>query len=163
MSEEYGPDFVTLTDEDGNEFELEHLGTLELNGTVYMSFVPADMDEDDEDFGLILLKVVEKDGEELLADIDNEEELNEIYEQFMEVLFEDEEEEQENLPPLYERLEESHVQRAYPVEEIISLLQEAGLEFVAVYGGCTKEAPKPDSDRVYFIARETYQEKKYYE
>ena len=93
MSEEYGPDFITLTDEDGNEFELEHLGTLELNGTIYMSFVPADMDEDDEDFGLILLKVVEKDGEELLADIDNEEELNEIYEQFMEVLFEDEEEE----------------------------------------------------------------------
>ena len=29
MSEEYGPDFVTVTDEDGNEFELEHLGTLE--------------------------------------------------------------------------------------------------------------------------------------
>lgn len=93
MSEEYGPDFITLTDEEGNEFELEHLGTLEHKGATYMSFVPADMDEEDEDFGLILLKVVEKDGEELLADIDNEEELNEVYEQFMEVLFEDEEEE----------------------------------------------------------------------
>ena len=93
MSEEYGPDFITLTDEEGNEFELEHLGTLEHKGNTYMSFVPADMDEDDEDFGLILLKVVEKDGEELLADIDNEDELNEVYEQFMEVLFEDEEEE----------------------------------------------------------------------
>lgn len=93
MSEEYGPDFITLTDEEGNEFELEHLGTLEHKGATYMSFVPADMDEEDEDFGLILLKVVEKDGEELLADIDNEDELNEVYEQFMEVLFEDEEEE----------------------------------------------------------------------
>lgn len=91
MSEEYGPDFITLTDEEGNEFELEHLGTLEHKGNTYMSFVPADMDEDDEDFGLILLKVVEKDGEELLADIDNEEELDEVYEQFMEVLFDDEE------------------------------------------------------------------------
>lgn len=91
MSEEYGPDFITLTDEEGNEFELEHLGTLEYNGTVYMSFVPADMDEDDEDFGMILLKVVEKDGEELLADIDDEEELNAVYEQFMDALFEDEE------------------------------------------------------------------------
>ncbi len=95
MSEEYGPDFITLTDEEGNEFELEHLGTLEYNGTVYMSFVPADMDEEDEDFGLILLKVVEKDGEELLADIDNEDELNTVYEQFMDVLFEDEEEDGE--------------------------------------------------------------------
>lgn len=94
MSEEYGPDFITLTDEEGNEFELEHLGTLEHKGNTYMSFVPADMDEDDEDFGLILLKVVEKDGEELLADIDNEEELDEVYEQFMEVLFEDEEDDE---------------------------------------------------------------------
>ncbi len=93
MSEEYGPDFITLTDDEGNEFEMEHLGTLEYNGTVYMSFVPADMDEEDEDFGLILLKVVEKDGEELLADIDDENELNAVYEQFMDVLFEDEEEE----------------------------------------------------------------------
>ena len=93
MSEEYGPDFITLTDEEGNEFELEHLGTLEYNGTVYMSFVPADMDEEDEDFGMILLKVVEKDGEELLADIDDEDELNAVYEQFMDTLFDDEEEE----------------------------------------------------------------------
>lgn len=94
MSEEYGPDFITLTDEEGNEFEMEHLGTLEYNGTVYMSFVPADMDEDDEDFGLILLKVVEKNGEEMLADIDDEEELNAVYEQFMETLFDDEEDEE---------------------------------------------------------------------
>lgn len=94
MSEEYGPDFITLTDDEGNEFEMEHLGTLEYNGTVYMSFVPADMDEEDEDFGLILLKVIEKDGEELLADIDDEDELNAVYEQFMEVLFEDEDEEE---------------------------------------------------------------------
>lgn len=91
MTEEYGPDFITLTDDEGNEFEMEHLGTLEYNGNVYMSFVPADMDEEDEDFGLILLKVVKKDGEELLADIDDEEELNAVYDQFMEALFEDEE------------------------------------------------------------------------
>ena len=94
MSEEYGPDFITLTDDEGNEFEMEHLGTLEYNGTVYMSFVPADMDEEDEDFGLILLKVVEKNGEEMLADIDDEEELNAVYEQFMETLFDDEEDEE---------------------------------------------------------------------
>ncbi len=91
LEEEYGPDFITVTDEEGNEFELEHLGTLEYNGSTYMSFVPADMDEEDEDFGLILLKVMEKDGEELLADIDDEAELDAVYEQFMDVLFDDEE------------------------------------------------------------------------
>ncbi|MBD5134226.1 MAG: DUF1292 domain-containing protein [Clostridiales bacterium] len=92
MSEEYGPDFVSVTDDEGNEFELEHLGTLEYNGQQYMAFVPADMDEDDEDFGLILLKVIEQDGEQLLADIDDEAELDAVYQQFMEELFEDEEE-----------------------------------------------------------------------
>ena len=52
------------------------------------------MDEDDEDFGLILLRVIEENGEELLADIDDEAELNAVYEQFMEELFDDEDEEE---------------------------------------------------------------------
>ena len=94
MSEDYGPDFVSVTDDEGNEFELEHLGTLEYNGQDYMAFVPADMDEDDEDFGMILLKVIVQDGEQLLADIDDEQELNAVYEQFMEELFADEEDEE---------------------------------------------------------------------
>ena len=42
MSEEFGPDFITVTDEDGNEFELEHLDTLEYNGQTYDSQQPAD-------------------------------------------------------------------------------------------------------------------------
>ena len=94
MSEEFGPDFVSVTDEEGNEFELEHLGTLEHNGTTYMSFLPADMDEEDEDYGMIILKVVEDQGEELLADVDNEQELNAVYDLFMEQLFADEEEDE---------------------------------------------------------------------
>lgn len=48
------------------------------------------MDEEDEDFGLILLRAVEENGEQLLADIDDESELNAVYEQFMEELFDDE-------------------------------------------------------------------------
>ena len=94
MSDEYGSDFITVTDEEGNEFELEHLGTLEHQGTTYMCFVPADMDEDDEDFGMIILKVVEDNGEELLADVDDEDELNHIYDLFMEELFAGDDEEE---------------------------------------------------------------------
>ena len=41
MSEEYGNDFITLTDEEGNQIELEHLDTLEYNGETYMAFVEA--------------------------------------------------------------------------------------------------------------------------
>lgn len=102
MSEEFGGDFISLTDEDGNEIELEHLDTLEYNGAVYMAFFPAEYadedgnapeEEDDEDeSGLIILKVIQADGEEQLATLDDEKELEAVYAQFMESLFEDEEE-----------------------------------------------------------------------
>lgn len=98
MSEEFGPDFVSITDEDGNEFELEHVDTIEYKGQTYMAFFPADTgdeDGDDEDTGLIILKVVEVDGEEQLSTLDTEEELEEVYDQFMEALFQDEEEPEE--------------------------------------------------------------------
>ncbi len=100
MSEEYGPDFISLTDEDGNEFELEHVDTIEYNGQVYMAFFPADTgdeereDEEAED-GLIILKVVAVDGEEQLSTLDSEEELEEVYDKFMEDLFQDEDSDEE--------------------------------------------------------------------
>lgn len=93
MSEEFGPDFITVTDEDGNEFELEHVETIEYNGQVYMAFFPADTGEEkeEEEEGLIILKVVEIDGEEQLSTLDSEEELEEVYDRFMEALFQEEE------------------------------------------------------------------------
>ena len=96
MSEEYGPDFVSLTDEDGNEFELEHVDTIEYKGQIYMAFFPADTvedTEDDPDTGLIILKVIQEDGEEQLATLDSDEELEEVYDQFMQDLFDEEDEE----------------------------------------------------------------------
>lgn len=98
MSEEFGPDFITLTDEDGNEFELEHIDTIEYNGQVYMAFFPADTGEekeDEEEEGLIILKVVVVDGEEQLSTLDSEEELEEVYDRFMEVLFQENDEDEQ--------------------------------------------------------------------
>lgn len=104
MSEEFGPDFITVSDEDGNEFELEHLDTMEYNGQIYMAFFPAvegeedengqpiDVDPDDEEYGLIIMKVVEENGEELFSTLDSDEELDEVYEKFMERFFADDEE-----------------------------------------------------------------------
>ncbi|MDO4517444.1 MAG: DUF1292 domain-containing protein [Bacillota bacterium] len=97
MSEEYGANFITVTDEEGNEFELEHLDTIEFNGTTYLAFFPAvseDQEEDgEEDLGLILMKVIQENGEELLSTLDSEEETDAVYNEFMKILFEDEEEE----------------------------------------------------------------------
>ena len=94
MSEEFGPDFITVTDEDGNEFELEHLDTLEYNGQTYMAFFPAvpegGAEEEEDEYGLIILKAITVDGEEQLSTLDSEEELEAVYQQFMETLFADE-------------------------------------------------------------------------
>lgn len=96
MSEEFGPDFITVTDEDGNDIELELVDALEHKGQTYMAFYPAveeGADEDSEDYGMVILKTIEEDGEELLSTLDSDAELDEVYDLFMERLFADEEEE----------------------------------------------------------------------
>jgi uncharacterized protein YrzB (UPF0473 family) len=92
MNEQYGSDYITITDDDGNEFELEHLDTIEHNGSLYMAFLPANMDENDEDYGMIILKVIEENGEEILGTVDDEQELETVYNTFMVQLFDDQEE-----------------------------------------------------------------------
>lgn len=90
MSEEYGSDYITITDEEGNEFELEHLDTIEISGELYMAFLPADVPSEEVP-EMIILKVVEEDGEELLEAIEDEAELERIYAKFIETLFNDDE------------------------------------------------------------------------
>ena len=95
MSEEFGPNFITITDEDGNDIELEYVDTLEHNGTTYMAFFPTtDTEEEAEsaqDFGLVILKSVVENGEEFLVTIDDEEEIDKVYDLFMEQILSDEE------------------------------------------------------------------------
>lgn len=64
---------------------------------------------------------------------------------------------------LFSRCEELHFQRTYEPEQIKKLIEDAGMEFVAVYDAFTREAPHSRSERLYFIAREKYQEGKYYD
>ena len=93
MSEEYGNDFVTIIDDDGNEFELELLDTFDYNGASFAAFLPTDMDEDDPDYGLIILSVVnDENGDELFESIDDDDKLQQVYEMFM-TIFEAEDEE----------------------------------------------------------------------
>lgn len=94
MSEEFGPNFITLTDEDGNEIELEYMDAIEVDGQTYMAFFPTVDDEADEaaaeEFGLVILKSITENGEELLSTLDSDEELNRVYDLFMEQLMDDE-------------------------------------------------------------------------
>ena len=91
MSEEFGPTFITVTDEDGNEIALEFIDALEHNGQLYQASFPAETEEneDDPDNGLVILKVIHEDGEDLLSTLDSDEELETVYELFMENLFQE--------------------------------------------------------------------------
>ncbi|MBO7670154.1 MAG: DUF1292 domain-containing protein [Oscillospiraceae bacterium] len=95
MSEDFGSDFVTIVDDEGNEFELEVIESMDYNGHTYMAFLPADMSEDDPDYGFVLLRVVEdENGDEVFESIDDEDELQDVYERFMVLLYDDDEEDE---------------------------------------------------------------------
>ena len=94
MSEEYGNDIISLMDEEGNETEYEMIDAVELDGQTYVALLPLYENPEDiveEDYQVVILKMVEEDGEELLSTLDSDEELDLIYNQFMERLFADEE------------------------------------------------------------------------
>lgn len=95
MNDEFGPNFVTLTDDEGNDIELEYVDALEHNGTTYMAFFPvveedSEDEENEEEYGLVILKSQMENGEEFLVTIDDEEEIDKVYDLFMEQILSDE-------------------------------------------------------------------------
>ena len=96
MNEDFGGDIITISDEDGNEFDLELLDTIEFEGQTYCVFVPADienMDVNDPDYGLIFLKSREENGEELFDSVDDDDELDRVYEYYQQIMEAEEEKE----------------------------------------------------------------------
>ena len=90
MSNEYGSDFMTIIDEDGTEFELEVLSTLEYNGFTYRAVTTAN-GEETEDLEVSILKSVEEDGEPILCAIEDDAELEAVYSLIMDELYENDE------------------------------------------------------------------------
>ena len=90
MDNQYGSDFMTIVDEDGTEYELEVLSTLEYDGFTYLAVIPAGA-EDDEELEVSILKSVEEDGEPVLCAIEDEQELQSVYDLIMDELYEEDE------------------------------------------------------------------------
>ena len=72
MSEEYGNDFVTLIDEDGNEVEFEHIDTVEYEGVTYLAFIPAELSVEEDAEVVIKQVVTDENGEELLEGVEDD-------------------------------------------------------------------------------------------
>ena len=91
MADQYGSEFITIVDEDGEEFELEVLMSLEYNGYTYQAVIPAVDADEEADLEVSILKNVEEDGEVILCAIEDEQELETVYNLFMDALYEEEE------------------------------------------------------------------------
>ena len=96
MADEMEKNILVLTDEDGNDFEVEHLDTVEYNNQVYAAFIPATMSLEDS-YELIIMKIVlEENGDEALVLLDDEEEEADLFQIFSERLEESFEEDEED-------------------------------------------------------------------
>lgn len=76
-------------------------------------------------------------------DYDEEEKINEYYVSFF----------IERKDGLYERIEEYHYERAFSTEEVRAGLEAAGMELLAVWDGYSFDAPREESERLFFAAR----------
>lgn len=90
MSDNYGSDFITIVDEDGTEFELEVLSSLEYNGCSYLAVIPAGSDDDAAELEVSILKNVDEDGEPVLCAIEDDQELETVYSLMMDQMYDEE-------------------------------------------------------------------------
>ena len=87
-TEDYGNDNVTLVDENGKETKFEIVDSLVTDNNEYFALIPTETAENlsEDDGELVILKVVEENGEEFLEPIEDDEEYESIAEIFMERL-----------------------------------------------------------------------------
>ena len=84
MDNKFGADIITLTDDEGNEYEFEHIDTIEFNGKMYLAFTEANESDNENVSEIIILRLdKDEDGEDVLSTVDNEAELESAYEAFM--------------------------------------------------------------------------------
>ncbi len=89
---DYGDSIISLTDDEGNAFELVILDEADLDGIHYLALTESQNPDEEENLEVIILKVIEDEatGEELLSTVDSDEELEAIYQVFEDQMFSDE-------------------------------------------------------------------------
>ena len=78
MNVEELDNIIVLTDEDGNDVEFEWLDTVDMNGNSYVVVIPTDEEADE----VVILKVEKTDEDESFIGLDDENEINEVFEEF---------------------------------------------------------------------------------
>ena len=89
MTEDYNPDIVSLTDDEGKEYKFEILDAIETDEGRYLALLPTFDDPQKmlEDSGeLVIVKVTEEDGEEFFSEIEDDDEYETIADAFIDRL-----------------------------------------------------------------------------
>lgn len=88
---EYGDNIISISDDEGNDFELLMLDEADMNGVHYLALTEAKNPDEEENLEVIILKVIqdEESGEDLLSTVDSDDELEAIYQIFEDQMFAD--------------------------------------------------------------------------
>ena len=88
---EYGDNIISISDDEGNDFELLVLDEADMNGVHYLALTEAKNPEEEENLEVIIRKVIqdEESGEDLLSTVDSDDELEAIYQIFEDQMFAD--------------------------------------------------------------------------
>ena len=88
---EYGDNIISISDDEGNDFELLVLDEADMNGVHYLALTDAKTPDEEENLEVIILKVIqdEESGEDLLSTVDSDDELEAIYQIFEDQMFAD--------------------------------------------------------------------------
>ena len=71
---------IVLTDDEGNDVEFEWLDTLEMNGQTYVVVLPTEEDSEE----VVILKMEQEEDEDTFVGLDDEAEINAVFEEFKE-------------------------------------------------------------------------------
>ena len=84
--EDYNPEIVTLTDDDGKEYTFEVIDAIETDTGRYLAMLPVYDDPQkmlDDSGELVIVKVGEEDGEEYYFEIEDDDEYETIADAFV--------------------------------------------------------------------------------
>lgn len=89
VKDHYEPDIISVTDDNGDEILFELLERYENGGNTYVAITEYRDDAEEiveADYEVLILKVLEDDGNEYLSEIENEDEFNEASEVLMKMV-----------------------------------------------------------------------------
>ncbi len=85
--EDFERNVISITDEDGVDYELEVLASVMYEGVEYLALTPADAADDVEELEVSILKSVTENDEPVLLAVEDEAELEAVYDILMEEMF----------------------------------------------------------------------------